>query len=86
MDSVCSFCQGRGNAFYIGNQYYPACPKCGGVNLMDIQDHEKQRCVRAGKAGGAYLDSIQKYDLRALSQAEWNQFIECVCMDYCIPF
>lgn len=53
---------------------------------MDIQPHEKERCVRAGKAGGEYLDSIKKYDLRELSKAEWDQFIECVCMEWSVPF
>ncbi len=53
---------------------------------MDIQPHEIERCKRAGAAGGAYLDSIRKYDLKTLSQHEWDQFIQCVCMDFMIPF
>ncbi len=42
---------------------------------------------RAGNAGGAYLESIGKYDVTKLSKEEWNTFIEKVCetFDFC-PF
>lgn len=50
--------------------------------MMDIQPHEKMLCIKAGKMGGEYLDSLNKYDVRTLTKEEWTQFIECIYMAF----
>ncbi|TXH47232.1 MAG: hypothetical protein E6Q97_27740 [Desulfurellales bacterium] len=47
-----------------------------GMPLIVWGDEETVR--RAGARGGAYLESIGKYDLASLSKEEWNYFILCV--------
>ncbi len=42
---------------------------------------------RAGKAGGAYLESIGKYDLTKLTKEEWDTFVETICAEFdWLPF
>lgn len=35
-------------------------------------------CAQGGNAGGAYLDSIGKTDLSALSKEQWDHFCCCI--------
>lgn len=49
---------------------------------MDIQPHESQAALAAGKQAGEYLESISKTDLAELTQAEWQTFCEVLCVNY----
>lgn len=40
----------------------------------DLKQDERGAAIRGGEDGGAYLDSIGKFDLRTLSEAEWGEF------------
>ncbi len=42
---------------------------------------------RAGNAGGAYLESIGKYDVTKLTKVEWDTFVETICAEFdFVPF
>lgn len=49
---------------------------------MPFEPEELQFVECGGKQGGAYLQSINKYDLRTLSKQEWITFCACVCENY----
>lgn len=42
--------------------------------------------LKAGKAGGNYLEKINKFDLMNLTKDEWNKFIEIICTEFIVPF
>jgi Family of unknown function (DUF6511) len=39
--------------------------------------------VEGGKAGGEYLESLGKADLIALTEDEWDIFVEVIVTGYC---
>jgi hypothetical protein len=45
---------------------------------MDWTKSEDAVLLEAGKNGGAYLESIDRFDLRTLSKDEWLQFLRSV--------
>lgn len=49
---------------------------------MDMQPHEIDCAVKAGKMAGEYLESIGKTDLAELTQIEWQTFCEVICGNY----
>ena len=51
---------------------------------MDMQPHEIDCAVKAGKMAGEYLESIGKTDLAELTQIEWQTFCEVICGNYAI--
>lgn len=50
--------------------------------MVDPTDAEIAAMQAAGDSGGAFLDSIQKTDLAALSPDEWMTFVESVCTGF----
>ena len=44
------------------------------ANKPDLKPDERAAAVVGGNDGGAYLESIGKFDLRTLSEAEWGEF------------
>ncbi len=50
--------------------------------MIDPTPNECAAMREAGKAGGAYLESIQKTDLVTLTGAEWDSFIEIAITAY----
>ncbi len=47
--------------------------------MQNQKNHFPLTMEKAGKAGGAYLESIGKYDVTKLSKEEWDKFIEIIC-------
>ncbi len=45
-----------------------------------------EQLTKAGKAGGAYLEKINKFDLTKLTKEEWDKFIEIICTEFIVPF
>ena len=54
-----------------------------GRGMIDPTPNEQAAMTAGGDAGGAYLESIGKSDLAALTSAEWRQLIEIVVTGYC---
>lgn len=46
--------------------------------------HEIDSILYGGRMGGEYLDEIGKTDLATLTKAEWQTFLECVCLNYAV--
>lgn len=53
---------------------------------MSIDAKEKAQLDKAGAAGGAYLDRLNKYDLRTLTSPEWDEFVKTICVEFFLPF
>ncbi len=51
--------------------------------MIDPTPNERAAMTEGGMAGGEYLESIGKTDLVALTQAEWDIFVEAVVTGYC---
>lgn len=51
--------------------------------MIDPTPNEEAAMAAGGQAGGAYLEALAKSDLAALSQPEWQQFVEIVVTGYC---
>ena len=51
--------------------------------MIDPTPNETAAMIAGGKAGGEYLESIGKTDLVALTQAEWDTFVEAIVTGYC---
>jgi len=49
---------------------------------MDIQPHETEAALHAGRNAGEYLESIGKTDLAGLTKQEWQTFCEVICVNY----
>ncbi|MGJ4951828.1 DUF6511 domain-containing protein [Bradyrhizobium sp. HKCCYLS20291] len=47
-----------------------------------LSAHELFALDEAGEVAGAYLESIGKFDLTQLSQAEWMEFLKTVLNSY----
>ena len=47
---------------------------CGGT-MIDATEEEIFAAQNAGVIAGEYLESIKKYDLSRITQAEWQQFV-----------
>lgn len=45
---------------------------------------EETAAIEAGKLGGEYLESINKFDLRALNENEWKCFLGTICREYSV--
>jgi hypothetical protein len=43
---------------------------------------QKEAFDKAGIQGGEYLERIGKTDLAELTEKEWNEFIENICIEY----
>ena len=50
--------------------------------MVDPTENEINAMLQAGKSGGDYLESIEKFDLSALTQSEYMTFIESVITTY----
>lgn len=50
--------------------------------MVDPTEAEIEAMQAGGNAGGAFLDSIQKTDLAALTPDEWMTFVESVCTGF----
>jgi hypothetical protein len=50
--------------------------------MIDPTPNEQAAMTAGGDAAGAYLESLGKSDLAALSPAEWRQLIEIVVTGY----
>lgn len=48
----------------------------------DIQPHESKLALESGSEAGKYLEIIRKTDLMHLTQEEWKNFCEIMCMYY----
>ncbi|WP_316172880.1 DUF6511 domain-containing protein [Bradyrhizobium sp. SZCCHNRI2049] len=59
----------------LGESVFKMAPKT-------LSAHELFALDEAGEAAGAYLESIGKFDLTQLSQAEWSQFLKTVLNTY----
>lgn len=46
--------------------------------MIDTNEREDQLLRRAGKSGGQYLEQIDSYDLRHLTQEQWTNFIRTI--------
>lgn len=53
---------------------------------MNHNETEKKIAKEAGQRGGAYLDSIKKYDVRELTESQWLVFIQTILFNDSIPF
>lgn len=53
---------------------------------MTLSETEKKIAKEAGQRGGAYLDSIKKYDVRELTESQWLVFIQTVLFSDQVPF
>ena len=51
--------------------------------MIDPTPNEQSAMAAGGDAAGAFLESLGKSDLAALSPAEWRQLIEIVVTGYC---
>jgi hypothetical protein len=51
--------------------------------MIDPTPNEQAAMAAGGDAAGAYLESLGKSDLLALSPPEWRQLIEIVVTGYC---
>jgi len=51
--------------------------------MIDLTPNERAAMAEGGKAGGEYLESIRKTDLVALTEAEWDTFVEVIVTGYC---
>jgi hypothetical protein len=50
--------------------------------MIDADQFEQQAMVYAGGQGGEYLESINKLSWKAMTQAEWDTFINVVITNY----
>ncbi|HWE98848.1 MAG TPA: DUF6511 domain-containing protein [Caulobacteraceae bacterium] len=39
---------------------------------------DREACLAGGKAAGAYLEKLGKFDLGALNEVEWGDFLQVV--------
>jgi len=46
--------------------------------MIDANEREDELIRLAGKSGGQYLEQIDLYDLRQLTQEQWTNFIRSV--------
>ena len=46
--------------------------------MIDANERENELLRRAGKSGGQYLEQIDSYDLRHLTQEQWTNFIRTI--------
>ena len=46
--------------------------------MIDANEREDELLRRAGKSGGQYLEQINSYDLRHLTQEQWTNFIRTI--------
>lgn len=46
----------------------------------------KKEVEDAGIRGGIFLDKLGKYDVRTLTKEEWEEFINSIFFDPCVPF
>lgn len=51
--------------------------------MIDPTPNEMQAMTVGGQQGGMYLESIGKSDLAALTETEWDRFIDAVVTGYC---
>ena len=51
--------------------------------MIDPTPNERAAMIAGGKAGGEYLESIGKTDFVALTEAEWDTFVEVIVTGYC---
>ncbi len=51
--------------------------------MIDPTPNERAAMTAGGMAGGEYLESIAKTDLVALTETEWDIFVETVVTGYC---
>ncbi len=51
-------------------------------NMTDITAREKEAIKTAGFAGGEYMESIGKFDVRQLTVDEYITFIKCIVSTY----
>lgn len=51
--------------------------------MIDPTPNETAAMIAGGCAGGEYLESIGKTDLVALTEAEWDTFVEAIVTGYC---
>lgn len=50
--------------------------------MVDPTEAEQDAMLKAGQAGGEYLDSIDKFDLSKLTHGEYMTFVEAVITTY----
>lgn len=53
---------------------------------MNLSEKDAKQALKAGNAAGEYLDRIKIYDVRTLSKAQWNEFINIICIEFALPF
>lgn len=76
---VRGFFQRRGAHWFCADPYcHTAAEGLADMKPDELSETELAALVDAGNAGGAYLDSIGKTDLAALSQEEYATFIRAV--------
>ena len=46
--------------------------------MIDANERENELLRQAGKSGGQYLEQIDSYDLRHLTQEQWTNFIRTI--------
>ena len=69
-------------------KHKPICTVCAPYSLGILQMRgapntiENEALKAGGQTGGAYLDSIGKYDLAVLSGEEWAEFLRRVLEGY----
>jgi len=51
--------------------------------MIDPTPNERAAMTAGGVAGGEYLESIAKTDLVALTETEWDIFVEAIVTGYC---
>jgi hypothetical protein len=51
--------------------------------MIDPTPNEKAAMEAGGRAGGEYLEHLERSDLARLSEAEWRQLIEIIVTGYC---
>lgn len=88
--NACPICGRSPKGFGYRNPHDPTAPRLGACSMTCLNeiarrkgamagnylDKFEEEAVKAGsEAGGAYLESLGKYDLSLLSPSEWRLFI-----------
>ena len=86
---ICFICRRRSSGFAVGPSPKtlgwfcddcgtPLARKCFAMKPKMFDGYEEKALETAGENAGAYLDSLGKTDLAALSEVEWKTFLEAV--------
>ena len=51
-------------------------------NVPELTPEEIDAIMVAANDGGEYLDTLGKTDLATMTEQEWLEFMECVCIAY----